>query len=601
MRRPLKPWIPALLLLVATLGAVAWVVFTTRTLRNEARARFFEQYNRQQLLVAEQAARNIEGVFATFRRNLTLVASLFRDGEVTEEHASRVSASLRTVYQVLGDTPVIDVVVFDRVGTVAGIVPEDPTTLGKNYSWRDYFRWAQAMGKPGQMYLSRFERLEGGQQRGANAVMVAEGIYGPRDEFKGVVMFTVNFDELARRHVLSIRMGESGYAWLLDSNNRSILVEPSGKIAGQSFEKAFLPGWPRLYGLAVASREGRPGLDWYDFWDAGRPGHAARKLVGYAPVRIEGFLWTLGVCTPVKDVERLLSSFLDRQQLFSGMVLLAVVAGGAVLLVLLTNWNRSLSREVTARTRDLTTAQEKLEATFGELLSTKKLAAVGHLALGLAHEIRNPLSSIRMNMQMLRKRMAADGPSLESFAIMEEEILRLNRLLTEVMTFARPVDLEPKPSDLREVVERVLRLLAHRLEEAVIAVRVPWDLDCPPVVCDAEQLQQVFLNLFLNAVQAMEGQRGERRLTVRGRWSGENVSVDVSDTGPGVAPENLDNVFNPFFTTKAQGTGLGLSLLQRIVVRHGGWVELRSPPGEGATFTVHLPVNGPPDPQGMPT
>ncbi|NTU60536.1 MAG: two-component sensor histidine kinase, partial [Deltaproteobacteria bacterium] len=393
----------------------------------------------------------------------------------------------------------------------------------------------------------------------------------------------------------------SGYAWLLDSNNRSILVEPSGKIAGQSFEKAFLPGWPRLYGLAVGSREGRPGLDWYDFWDAGRPGRAARKLVGYAPVRIEGFLWTLGVCTPVGDVEKLLSSFLDRQQRFATTVMLAVLAGGAALLLLLATWNRSLTREVDARTRDLTDAREKLEAAFGELLSTKKVAAVGHLALGLAHEIRNPLSSIRMNMQMLRKRVPADGTSQESFAIMEEEILRLNRLLTEVMTFARPADLALRPTDLRETVEKVVRLLAHRLEEGSIAVRVPWDLDCPSVLCDAEQLHQVFLNLILNAVQALESVRGERRLTVRGRWKGDTVSVDISDTGPGVPPENVDHVFNPFFTTKAQGTGLGLSLLQRIVVRHGGWVELRSPPGEGATFTVHLPVNGPDDPQGNPT
>lgn len=118
--------LPAVVLLVVTLGALGWVVHTTRRLRDEARARFFEQYNRQQLLVAEQASRSIEGVFATFRRSLTLVAELFRDGDVTPESARRLPANLHTVYQTLADTPVIDVVVFDRRGNVVALVPDEP-------------------------------------------------------------------------------------------------------------------------------------------------------------------------------------------------------------------------------------------------------------------------------------------------------------------------------------------------------------------------------------------------------------------------------------------------------------------------------------------
>ena len=577
-----------------------WVFGTTDRIRTEARDRFFEQYNRQQLLLAQQASRTIEGTFATFRRNLNLVASLFEETGVTRARAEQVAGSLERVYDVLSDLPIIDLVVFDRAGTVVAIVPADEYTLGRNYAWRGYYRWARDRGSPGEMYLSPFMRMEGGQHRGDKALIVAEGIYGPGGGFQGVVIFTINFDELARKYILSVRIGEHGYAWLVDANNRTVLVDPRGKIGGQSFDEAFSGRWPKLYAMLVrAAEERRPALDWYDFEDPADPSRTVRKLVAYVPVQIQDRAWILGVCTPEREVEALLASFFRRQERFSAVVTAAILLGTALLSGLLLAWNRSLSRQVDLRTRDLAEARSNLEAAFEEVLAAKKAAAVGNLALGMVHEIRNPLSSIRMNIQMIRKRIGPDGDLRENFAIVEEEILRLNGLLQEILSFARPRELRLRRADLGQIVERVLLLCDERLRQERIRLELAPSNGLPAVRCDPEQVRQVVLNLVLNAVEAMSSAPGERVLRVSLENGDGSLVLRVADTGPGVLPADREHVFDPFFTTKAQGGGLGLAISERIVLRHGGSIAVESEPGRGATFTVSLPVGGPgKDPEG---
>ncbi len=594
MKRLLSPSPSALFAVVvlAALLLMGWLLWATAALRSEARERFFEQYNRQQLILAQQAARTIEEVFATFRSNLGLVAGLFDGGEVDRDTAARAAGSLARIYQSLRGTPLIDLVVFDREGTVVAIEPPDEYTLGRNYAWREYFAWARDRGRPGEMHLSPFMRMEGGQHRGQKALIVAEGIYGADGSFQGATTFTLSFDELARQHVLSLRIGQDGYAWLVDSQGETVLVDPRGAVGGQGFDEAFLPRWPKLHALLSSTRDGRPGMDWYDFVDPADPGAEVRKLVGYAPVRLEERLWTLGVCTPVREVEALLSSLLRRQELLAAGAVAAVLAGAVLLSGLLLTWNRSLSREVASRTRDLTEARTRLEVTFDELLAARKLGAVGNLALGLAHEIRNPLSSIRMNVQMIRKKVPGEASLQEHFGIVEAEILRLNRLLNDLMGLARPRALRLEAVDLGPLAEKVLALAQGRLEAGGVRVERRLEGAGAPVVCDPEQIEQVLWNLVLNAVEAMERNVGRRVLTVAVRRSGGWAALSVTDTGPGIPEADRSKLFDPFFSTKAGGGGLGLSIVESIVLHHGGHVAVESAPGAGATFTLTLPAEG---------
>lgn len=585
----------ALALIVAiTICVFIYIQRASNKVRAEAKQRFYEQYNRQQSLMAELAAHTIEERFNTFHHNLDLVVSFFGGKEVSRQRSEEVRESLKKIFGSLGNSPVNDMVVFDSEGIALVMEPVDPYTLGRSYAWREYFTWARDKGQPGQMYISPFTRLEGGVRRGDMALILAEGIYGPRREFRGVVICTLNFDELVRKHILSIHIGKQGHAWLVDTNNRTVLVSPGGKIDGRKFAETLLPKWARLYNLLLSAENGKPGSGWYEYEDPDDPQRQVRKLVSHYPVRLEERLWTLGVATPEREVEALLSDFLQRQEAFTTTLLVTILGVATLLLGLMLNWNRMLSAQVDRHTRDLGIARARLESTFDELLVAKKVAAVGHLALGLVHEIRNPLSAIQMNMQMIRKKSTLDGTLRENFAIAEGEIRRLNRLLKDVLDFARSRPLRLQTAELGEITQRLLRLMNERLEaqriQAEIHITSPLHL-----VCDPEQIHQVLLNLVLNATEAMQDIPGERRLTITASSRDGMAVIMISDTGVGIPHEKLGQLFDPFFTTKVSGGGLGLSMLQTIVLRHGGSVTVESDSNQGATFIVSLPLQGPVD------
>jgi two-component system, NtrC family, C4-dicarboxylate transport sensor histidine kinase DctB len=580
------------LIFCTTIGALLWLRHTTDAVRVEVRERFFDQYNRQQYLMAEQASRTLEEMFSTFQRTLDLAVSFFEGGTVDLQRAKGLEGPLRKIKGALANTAAIELTVFDKQGTVVAVDPADAYTLGRNYAWREYYQWARDKGKPGLMYLSPFMRLAGGSFRGDMALILVSGIYSKTGEFRGLVMLVLNFDELVRKYILSIRIGKEGYAWLVDSSNRAVLVDPNGQIAGKGLEEAFMPRWPRLYELLESASDGKPGSSWYDYEAPENSGVTIRKLVSYHPVRIGNKLWTLGVATPEREVDALLSTFLQRQEAFANSLVITTLGIAITLLAVFFAWNQFLSNQVELHTRDLKDARSRLESTFDELLSTKKIAAVGRLALGLVHEIRNPLSAIQMNMQMIRKKIDPAGTLKENFTIVEGEILRLNRLLKDMMDFARTRPLNLQPADLGELTRRLIQLMSQTLE----AQRIKADIriDAPlQIVCDPEQIHQVLLNLVLNAIDAMQELTNERRLVISAARRNETVLLQVSDTGKGIPSEMTEKLFDPFVTTRASGGGLGLSILQVIVMRHGGSVTVASEPDTGTTFSIILPVKGP--------
>lgn len=573
-----------LLLMLVSAGLITWLLYAMQEVRNEARSRFFEQYNRQQLLLAEQASRTVEELFDTFHHHLNLISGLFENGEVDSLRVAEVDGTLKKIYESLKTTPAIDMAIFDARGTVINSYPPSPGTIGVNLGWREYFIWARDKGKPYQMYLTPLLTMNAGKAKGHKALIVAEGIYGKDGSFKGLVIITLNFDELGKKYILPVRIGKNGYAWLVDVKNHMALVDPRNRVTDRSFEDAMLPRWKRLYELVMSADLEKSGTGWYEYEDPEDESRVVIKLVGYSPVRIGDHRWLLGVATPDYEIEALLGTFIRNQENFTFSVAMSILFGALVACLLLVGWNTMLSRRVTARTADLAAAREKLVA-------AEKLAAVGHLALGLTHEIRNPLSAIRMNVQMIRQESPDNALLQENFTIIEEEIHRLNRLLGDVMGFARPRPLKLSKTDLGAIVDRVVTLLSRQLQESGVGVRIRMDGDLS-AVCDPEQLQQVVLNLLLNAMEAMEETEGEKTVSIVVKRTDETVVLEVGDSGVGIGREMLAKIFDPFFTTKAQGGGLGLATLQSIVLRHGGTVEAASE-GAGATFTVRLPAAGP--------
>lgn len=242
---------------------------------------------------------------------------------------------------------------------------------------------------------------------------------------------------------------------------------------------------------------------------------------------------------------------------------------------------------------------------FARVKERERLAAIGEMSTGLAHEIRNPLGAIKGAAQLLvgpDGQLAGPTPeSAEFLKIIIEEVNRLNNVVTRFLEYARMQTRGPAerdPTDINEVVRKTVQLLANDQNATSAEIVVKLDELMPPVAGDPDQLVQVFLNLGINALQAMAGQKGTLEIvTTRRRRSplgyGSFAEVRFRDTGIGIPPDKLGDLFVPFFTTKVHGTGLGLAISQRIVAQHGGTIEVRSNPGKGSTFSVFLPALGP--------
>lgn len=226
-----------------------------------------------------------------------------------------------------------------------------------------------------------------------------------------------------------------------------------------------------------------------------------------------------------------------------------------------------------------------------------RLAALGQMAAGLAHEIRNPLGSIKGAAQYLQpvEGRPPEGSTREFLGIIVEEVDRLNKIVSQFLDYARPYRGEQSPLDVNDVVRKTMNLFEKERSGTRVEIAMNLLDGLPPVRADAQQLRQVFLNLSINAFDAMpEGGRLQvstslRRSTRRGATAAF-LEVRFRDDGVGIPPADLRNLFIPFFTTKDKGTGLGLPISQRIIENHGGTIEVRSQPGSGATFTVLLPV-----------
>jgi signal transduction histidine kinase len=229
--------------------------------------------------------------------------------------------------------------------------------------------------------------------------------------------------------------------------------------------------------------------------------------------------------------------------------------------------------------------REAREAGEG-LRASEKLAALGRLSAGLAHELRNPLNTLSvLTYAMLEQAGQGDVP-LSDLEVVQSEIRRLNLLVDQFLDFARPRRPRFQRQRLEEVLEETLLLVGPEAGKKKIRLERLWQRT-PPVWADGDQLKQVFLNLMLNAVQAMDA---GGRLRSSTRLAAGGVVVEIEDTGPGIAPEVLDRLFEPFVTTRAGGTGLGLPISLRIIEGHSGELRMESKAGTGATAIVWLPV-----------
>ncbi len=236
----------------------------------------------------------------------------------------------------------------------------------------------------------------------------------------------------------------------------------------------------------------------------------------------------------------------------------------------------------------------RLKESREQLIHAEKLTSLGQLAASVAHEINNPLAGVLTYTKLLEKKVAGDTfrkeDALDYLAKMESEVSRCSRIIRNLLDFSRQTEPHFKQVDINQVLEQVLAMVGHQAQIQKVEIVKEFSPSLPEVMADFDQLQQVFTNLMLNAIQAMPG---GGKLTVRTSVANSQVKVDVQDTGCGISKENLSKLFTPFFTTKekGKGVGLGLAVIRRIVERHKGEIKVESEVGKGTTFSLYLGVH----------
>lgn len=255
---------------------------------------------------------------------------------------------------------------------------------------------------------------------------------------------------------------------------------------------------------------------------------------------------------------------------------------------LLADHERAQRHKAEQMAEQLARANAELQSSFDLLRRADRLSAMGELAAGLAHEIRNPLGAIDGAVQILRREQLSLETKQEFGQLAQHELDRLKGIVNQFLNFARPRSPQRIEIDPALLLHSVANLVAETAKMTGVHVRVAETASVPLVCVDPEQIKQVLLNLVINAVQAMPS-GGDVVLQTLLAEDG-NVHLEVQDEGAGIAPENVERIFDPFFTTRDEGTGLGLSIAERIVSQHGGHIEIRQNHERGMTFSVILPL-----------
>ena len=307
-------------------------------------------------------------------------------------------------------------------------------------------------------------------------------------------------------------------------------------------------------------------------------------LKTYVPFRQENKLGEhtgeiMGVIEVVQDLSEDLEAIVRLQ----ARVIILSLAIMSVLFVILSLIVVRANRIMAERAEERLRLEEQLN-------EAQRLASLGKMVAAVSHEIKNPLGIVRTTAEILGNRISKVAPGNERLAhIIVEETSRLDGIVREFLDFARPREIKKMPGSLNAVIERLLRFMEPELQQKAVQVEMLLDQDLPEIVFDSEQMYQVLFNIVFNAIQAMpEG--GNLILTTALGMEKGTVVAEIADSGVGIPPEKLEQIFTPFYTDKNRGTGLGLTIAKSIVDKHQGSIAVVSTPGEGSVFRIVLPV-----------
>lgn len=421
-------------------------------------------------------------------------------------------------------------------------------------------------------------------------------LFDAQGSFLGALVLELDFRTIIDL-VRDIEIGAKGYGFLVDRAGRTI-AHPRFNPYEYDLTRYHDP---RLREFIVHMLSGETG--WMTFNEQGE------KAAAFAPVRTTG--WSLAVSIPIEEFSAVAKVHKDNVvQVVVVMIflsaLVAIILSFRVIrpmrnLVLATEQVAAgdLSQEIPVHSHDelgqlsqsFNTMIRSLRDIQKELVASEKLVSLGRLSAGVAHEIRNPLNAMKGAITYLQRRRADDPLVSEYTAIIAEEVDRLSQFVSDFLLYARQSGPKKSPTDINGLLQSVLTLLASAFQEKAISLELRLHQGLPEIAADPQQLQQVFLNLLINALDAMT-MHGRLLVAtdIAARDHRQGLVITIADTGQGIAAESLPYIFDPFFSTKESGTGLGLPISLSIIENHDGHLQLTSAPGQGTTVTIAMPL-----------
>jgi two-component system, NtrC family, sensor kinase len=475
---------------------------------------------------------------------------------------------------------------------------EGPVKEMKKQSELDFFKKSKDKGFK-EFYVS--DILESSSKKGL-VIHYIKPIFSGWKEFAGAVVIDLDYEKIMAI-VGNIQVGDKGYAFLIDQLGRNVAhpLFPPYRYGVETYPDRSLKE------LVLDMMAGGSGWKNYSF-------EGVNKVAAFAFIPIMG--WSIAATIPSVELKKEARAIRRRILQVVVITLLLTVVGVTLLsyylmrpirnLVTATNHisKGDLSHEIPVRTRDelgdLTRSFNRMTKNLSriqnELIRSEKLISLGRLSAGVAHEIRNPLNAIKGAVVFLKRKRSRDTLIREYTQLISEEIDRLSSFVTDFLYFSKQSLPRPEPTDMNKLIFSTQNLFRKEAQERDIHFENHLDAWVPLIHADANQLGQVLVNLLINAMDAMPHGgalffSSKLKRSTGAEDSKDLIHITIEDRGIGIAPENFKSIFDPFFSTKESGTGLGLPLSLGIVENHGGTIEISSQPDVGTTVWVELPVD----------
>ncbi|MCP4900639.1 MAG: hypothetical protein GY906_27055 [bacterium] len=595
-QQPTSPW----LITITALSLVTVLFMLGHHAYRTAGRMAADEFNRRQLLIATEAA---NGIVLHVEILANSLRALSRDLSALSNKQGLVESALQRKYDELTFLGVNDIGLIGSDGILQANV-NAPELVGQDFSWRKYFREA-GEAQTGSSYGVEFIEFKGVEAGELGVLISVPLIWPPMKEpgkdpptGNGVVVGTLRLDSIAERFIVPIGASGSGQAFLLDEK-LDLLWDEDASRTGKNFltESADFQKL-REYLLTINDHKlGSTETTYFAFNpDRGRYDRTSRerRLLAYSAAALGQQRWTVGVWAPKDESRRLILSVYQAQAAVIGLSMLITIVGAALALTSSHRLAKSLRKEVATNRTELSSYHAKLETTDRrhrhEIDRAGQLAATGEIAAGVAHEIKNPICGIRDALKVI----LAKHENIQERHILEEMLLqadRVDKTVQDLLDFARPKALSFRPLNLHVVLHQVVEFSRDRFRHDGIGLTEVFHAGDPTVSGDRDLMKQVFLNLLMNAAQACAEDGGRVDVTTERDDERGTIEVRVKDNGAGISTDVAAQIFQPFFTTKSNGTGLGLPLSRSIIRQHGGEISIESQPGQGTEITVALPAH----------